>query len=254
MPFLGSLASGGFGKVSGGPSTSTILIFDQVIFTGLRNALATNLNSFKNASFYEYNLDGTAVTINDGGGDMYDGGNTTALFVNGSQVVSGISYDASVSTVTSNVRWQPLGWARPLSLIATSQSDIVTRYGFGRSGNNGADGGGTADQLIIYTNATVNGFTINAWMKRVYNAGDPSINNLYATIGHPRFDSSFSSTDVTTWSTNTDNDQSQYETTTKNSIVFTTLLSKNSGVAVTQAEAQTVLTSVVSTIASYFNL
>ena len=226
-------------------------LYDTTTFSGMITTLTSNLASFKNASFYEYNLDGNSTYINDGGGDMYDAGNYTQLYENGSSLAGNLDYTVTNSTA-GNLRYGSLGYARPLTLVAVTNQNTSRRFGFGKSGNNGADGGGTVDAITIYSNASVNGFIVNAWMKRVGNAGDPSINDLYATIGHTNWNSTFTSTDVTSYSTNTDNGQSQYETTSTNSLVMATLLSKSGGTMVTQAEAQTVLQNFTSVLKTHF--
>ena len=227
-------------------------LYDVNVFNNLRNTLSNNLTLFKNVSFYEYALDGTSVYISDGGGDMYDNGNYTHLFENGSQILTNLDYNTTNSTV-GNLRYGSLGYARPLTVIAVTQQNISRRFGMGRTGNEGAGGGGNVSSEIVYpVNSVVGGFIVHAWMKSIYNASDPSIQNLYVSIGHNNWNSTFQSADVMSYATNTDNGQSQYETTTTNNLLMTTLLSKAGGVKVTIAEAQTVIQNFVGVIKGHF--
>ena len=247
-------AAGAYQKQASWPTMIVpVDLYDSTTFAGIRTALVNNLASFKNASFYEYTLDGNETFISDGGGDMYDGGNYTNFYVNGSTVATNIGYQSATnSTYSTTHRYAALGYARPLMCMAAANKDLSSRFGWGKSGNLGADGGGSQTGTTIYTNATVNGFTVNAWMRNVYNAGDPSVNDMYATIGHPNWSSTFTATNATSYGSSTDDGFSQYESTSTNSLVICSLLSKNSGVIVTAADAQAVLTSITSVLKTYF--
>jgi hypothetical protein len=257
-------------------------LYDTATFNGLVTSLKNNLNSLKNEGMYEYTLDdANQINLSDGGGqDMYDGGNNTHLFLAGTRVVSDINYGGTGNTVNNgiyNVKYAPLGYARPLSVIAATQKNVDTRYGFGRTGNFGADGTGSQDGTYLYSNATISswtalndihsissGFTVNAWMKRVYGATDPSICEIYVTIGHPKFGAhSFYSTDEARFTgdggasfgpASTDNGFSLYETTSRNSLVYTSLLSKPNGSAVQTGEAQQVILNLLTIIKTHFSL
>ena len=84
MPFLGSV-EGRFGYLgvptviaqTGDPYTQI-----NTIATYLRNYMA----DFRNPSFYVYNLDGSGFYINDGGGDMYNGGCGAFFYTTGANV------------------------------------------------------------------------------------------------------------------------------------------------------------------------
>jgi hypothetical protein len=101
-------------------------------------------------------------------------------------------------------------------------------------------------------------------MKRVYGASDPSICEIYVTIGHPKFGAhSFYSTDEARFTgdggasfgpASTDNGFSLYETTSRNSLVYTSLLSKPNGSAVQTGEAQQVILNLLSIIKTHFSL
>ena len=260
--------------------TTFINLYDTATFNGLVTTLKNNIGSLYLSGMNVYTLDGNSTYISDGGGqDMYDGGNYTHLFLAGTKVITNIDYSASTGDANNgnyNVKFSPLGYAVPLSVIATSQQNVDTRYGYGRTGNFGADGSGSHDGTTLYSaytitqfttsagqSVTVNpGFTVNAWMKRVYNASDPSVCELHATIGHPKFQSVFYSTDEARYTgdggvnggATTDNGYSLYETTSRNSLVYTSLLSKPNGSAVQTGEAQTVIFNLLALITSHFSL
>jgi hypothetical protein len=225
-------------------------LYDATFFAGLRSVLSSNLSIFKNTGFYEYVLDGNSTFISDGANDMYDSGNYTQLFENGTQLVNPIDYSTATNTTSGNIRYASLGYARPLSVIAVTQQGVSRRFGFGKTGNLGADGGGTTDTLDM--GGSYLSYSYSAWARRVYNAGDPSICDLYMTIYSPtKLNSSYGGVNISDYSTSTDNGYSRYETTSSNSIVIAMLLSKPSGSAVTSSEATTVIQNVISVINSY---
>jgi hypothetical protein len=149
------------------------------------NAINTNQSTLLSSipTPYGFVLDGgvNSNSIIDGGSDMYDGGNyintilgstinysdnvvtSSTAFGTGGQYFTRVIGPQGNSTVTPTIFY----WAADLNGVS---SVSIT-------GNNGADGSGIQD-LNTFT-VTANGVTFSCFLKRVYNAGDPSINQLF---------------------------------------------------------------------------
>ncbi len=115
--------------------------------------------------------------ISDGGNDMYDGGNTL-----GTELSSFIPYTNGV-VASGDLAFGPgseyfTAKYQGLFVMAAANTAINS---FGIAGNNGADSDGSvsADQL----STTVNGHLYTIYVKRVYGAGDPSINHILIVPG-----------------------------------------------------------------------
>lgn len=214
----------------------------QVMYNGLQ----PYLSNYKNANFYEYTLDGDSTYIKDGLSDMYDLGNYTQIMAD-SVTSSSLSYSSITETVTTvngkQVSYLSLGYARPLIMLAKSSTRAI--WGFSKSGNLGADGQGSKTNFNVYTGDTINGFTVYAWCRHVYNAGDPSIGDLYFAIGDGT--STFYTTTMTTFDpNNTDSGQSSMAIDCANVLFGCILCSKPSGGQITVSECQAVLTEFIS--------
>ena len=193
---------------------------------------------------FEYEVDSPNDKITDGSSDMYDNGNYTQLRKDGS-ASGNINYNVSASTTLSNILYRPLGYSWPLVAIAVGPDSAETRYGWSRSGGLGADGGGaTPGSVTVYNNETVQGFDmVYAWLvNKAYNANaDPGVSHLYCTVGSSRWGSTISNGFTTTsFSSDSNLDDSQYESTSQKAFVWTALISNgsNNG-AISQAQAQT---------------
>ncbi|MBK8658632.1 MAG: HYR domain-containing protein [Bacteroidetes bacterium] len=123
--------------------------------------------------------------ISDGCSDMYDAGN----YLN-TNLASNISYsdNAVLSSAAFGTGGQyftrylgPGGCQAGPATIFYMAADVNGLSFLRTTGNNGADGGGTQD-LTNFT-VTSNGVTYTCFLKRVYNAGDPSINQLFMIPG-----------------------------------------------------------------------
>ena len=114
----------------------------------------------------------TGYTIWDGGGDMYDGGNQ--LFTS-----TGIGLYYSDGQVISSDQLGDGGsyFTRKYDGLFVFVADINSNPYFEIRGNNGADNGGSVDGSVLETN--INGRSFYGFVKRVYGAGDPSINHLF---------------------------------------------------------------------------
>lgn len=231
---------------------------------------------FRNPSFYPYQLDGNGYYISDGGGDMYDGGNISSPWVVSNTEYIGTggygpgSYPFAVDYTQSGTSQmldtsfgyislgyqqytggvQPLTYL-PLTVLGSRDNDTFgpgLPVGFQTGGNSGADGGGTLASGTIYSGATVSGFTVYAFFRETYNAGDPSHCDLYILLGHPSWNSTFGTVTSFAQPTNVGGCGGYLYTTgggTENILAIKTLLSKNGGALVTQAECQTVVNNFV---------
>ena len=227
----------------------------------------SNLNSFasymqgqKNGwaasgTNYQYETDTSTDHISDAQSDMYDGGNYTQVRVNGS-ASGNIGYNDSLNTY-SEIKYIPLGYSWPLVAIAVAPPGASYTYGFSRSGNLGADnGGGTPNAITVYANETVSGFDqVYAWfVNKAWNQNsDPLVGHLYVTVGSSRWGSTVSDGFATTdYASNSDNDYSQYQSTSMKGFVMTALLSNGQTVGtVSAAEAQVFVQNFLSDAASH---
>jgi hypothetical protein len=134
-----------------------------------------------------FNMDGGSNNISDGCSDMYDGGN----FLN-TNIAGGINYsDNSVISstafgstgqyftryISSGAQCQNL----PSMFIMAANLNNVTDFTI--TGNIGADGSGNVD--IAQFNVTSNGVLYNVFVKRIYNAFDPSVNEVFIIPNNP---------------------------------------------------------------------
>jgi hypothetical protein len=116
--------------------------------------------------------------INDGGNDMYDGGN----FLN-TNLASAIPYTTGAIVPGDSafgVGSQYFTAKYPGLFVLAA--DDVSINSFSLTGNNGADGSGSVNGAVLTT--TVHGQPYTIFLKRVYNAGDPSINHIVIVPGN----------------------------------------------------------------------
>lgn len=220
------------------PPTATLGTLQEIF-----NKLQPHLNSYKNANFYDYILDGDGFQINDGGNDMYDGGNFTQIVVN-SSTSANLSYQVNTPTAltvgNAPLQFVSLGYAKPLVMLSKPTSALQAEYGMSKSGNNGADGQGTSTVATVYNGATVNGFTVYAFYRLVSGAGnDPSIGDLYFSIGDNQ--TQFFGPIIQNNSSNTDSGFSSFKISSINALTGAILLSKPAGAQITVAECQQVI-------------
>lgn len=266
MPFASSV-EGKFGFEGVG---SGVVPLDATQLNAIAGYLRNYMSEFRNPSFYGYNLDGDQFYINDGGGDMYDGGNYTypwliagsdySISTGGNQnlaVVIGYA-NTTATTVDTDFVYASLGYANSIGITANHpltvlgfRTTVGRPVGFQGSGNSGADGGGTLASGIIYAGTVVQGFTVHAFFRETYNAGDPSHCNLVILLGHPRWGSVFGS--IFSYADPVNKGGNGYYFYTSGAAVtgilaIQTLLSKNSGVLVTSAECQAVVDAFVNRI------
>ena len=220
-------------------------------------ALQPYLAEYKNANFYEYRFDQGAdfpgTYIDDGGGDMFDAGNYTQIVADdvasgGTGSASGgnsLSYNTTTeSSIVVNgktTRYISLGNTTPLIMLGKSSTRAT--WGFQKKGNLGADSiYGRNTVFNVYANNTVNGFTVYAFCRQVYDAGDPSIGDLYFAIGDSS--STFYSQSMTVnYASDTNDGHSSMRIDCAGVLFGCILCSKPNGEYISAAECQTVLTS-----------
>ena len=243
----------------GGPAYN---LFESDILLAFRNYMAARKNTWAaSGTNYQYETDdsGNADRINDAQSDMYDGGNYTQVRVSGS-ASGNFRYDSTSVNSYSSVKYVTLGYSWPLMAIAVAPDEVSTTYGFSRTGNLGADNGGaTPNAFTVYSNATVQGFSpVNAWfVNKAYNQNsDPLVGHLYVTVGSSGWGSETTNGFATTdFASNSDNDYSQYQSTSTNCFVMTVLLSNGQTVgAVSTGQAQTFINNFLADARAYFGI
>ena len=140
---------------------------------------------------FDFSEGETGTYISDGGGDMYDGGNYLSTDL-------GDSLSYSNGAITSSGLFGPGGryFTRKYPGLFVLAADLDGVSGFTITGGLGADGSGSVDGAVFET--TISGATYRGFVKRVFNAGDPSVNHLVIVPLDPLVSHEFS--------TYTDND------------------------------------------------
>lgn len=127
-------------------------------------ALIPNRYDFSEGEFGFY--------INDGGNDMYDGGNMLSTNLSGGNYLQ-----YSNKAVQSSSMLGPGGkyfTAKYQGLFVLVADVAISSFYI--TGNAGADGGGNVDGAVL--NTWAGGKSYKGFVKRIYNAWDPSINHL----------------------------------------------------------------------------
>ncbi len=143
---------------------------------------------------YDFSDGAVGNSIGDGGGDMYDGGNYLHTNLAGQ-----IAYTNGVITASDGQFGPGSSYftAKYPGMFVMAATNMTISH-FSIQGNTGADGGGSVNGTTLQTVVAGRQYTI--FVKRVFNAGDPSINHLLIVSGD--------GAGIThTWSANTDNDQ-----------------------------------------------
>lgn len=122
---------------------------------------------------YAFSEGVTGNSIGDGGNDMYDGGNLLSA-----NLVAGSYLNYSDNVVVSSALLGAGGqyFTRKYDGLWVFAADINGLGSFQIDGNLGADGGGSTDTAVL--SLTYGGTNYRGFVKRVYNAGDPSVNHL----------------------------------------------------------------------------
>lgn len=135
---------------------------------------------------YNFSNGVSGNSINDGGNDMYDGGN----FLNTNRS-SSIPYSDNVVRNTSEFGSNSAYFTRKYDGLFVMVADVNDITEFYISGGLGADGSGSVDGAEL--SVTKNGKTFKGFVKRVYNAGDPSVNHLVIIEEDPDLHHTYSS-------------------------------------------------------------
>lgn len=201
--------------------------------------MTTNTNAIQGVipSPYNFTMDGSGGnngnSINDGGNDMYDGGNfintniQSNIFYSDNVIVNSSAFGSGGQYVTRKMNGI---WA-----LAANMNGVST---FSITGNNGADGGGSVSSTNF--NVTIGCQTFTVFLKRVFNAGDPSINQMViipqsSTAGH-------------TWDTNTDNSLHTISGLSGTTRLYYLLYAGTSGLFINDTQAQTIATTFLNQI------
>ncbi len=185
-------------------------------------------------SMYTFNYDGGSNSISDGGNDMYDNGN----FLN-TDISPSIQYSDNVVIDGSAVFGAGTTYfTRHLNGLFVLAADLNGVNSFFISGNNGADGGGSVDATTLTT--TVSGTSYTAFLKRVYNTSDPSINQMViiesdASAGQ-------------TWSTNSDYSEHVINGLGNVTRIYYILYAGSSGTYIGDTDAQAIFEQFINTI------
>jgi hypothetical protein len=125
-------------------------------------------------SRYDFSDGVTDYYISDGGNDMYDGGNYL-----GTNFGGWINYSDGKITNSSYLGSGGRYFTRKYPGLFVMAADMEGVSHFEIWGDLGADGVGSVDGAVLQT--TLYGQTYYGFVKRVYNAGDPSVNHLIIT-------------------------------------------------------------------------
>ena len=242
------------------------------------------MTEFRNSNFWAYTCDGdeSGNFIDDGGDDMFDDGNfVTPWLLSGERYdltrrsTSFYPYCVSYSTVNQTVvdtdfNYVSLGWIyepdtdnpqidqsrHPITLLGFRNNGPV---GWQVGGEIGADGSGNAISGYVYNGETVNGFTVHAGYRQVYNADDPTVCMLVILLGHPTWGSVFGP--ITMIADDSDTEYSQFVmyagAGSQNILGIYTLLSIPEGddsEPIPNTELQTVIANFTNRIAEAMNL
>jgi subtilisin family serine protease len=122
---------------------------------------------------YNFSEGETGYFISDGGNDMYDGGNILSTNLSG----WGDYIQYSNKVIQSNTMFGPGGkyfTAKYQGLFVLVADVAISSFFI--TGNAGADGAGNVDGAVL--NTSIGGKSFKGFVKRIYNAWDPSINHL----------------------------------------------------------------------------
>lgn len=244
--------------------------------TAIRNGRTGYLLTTNN---YSYRFDiNDARYVSDGGGDIYDSGNFTSPISSSTRSTSSPSITGSPSSHPDSIYYSqttPLvhpnlsnytyvagGWTYlnyagndgPLIVATTTGNSGYQWCGWMVGGNSGADGSGSRSQTDIYNGSVVNGFTVYSSYMSTTGAGDPSSNDLYILLGHPKWKSTFGTINkYNNTSTQYTNSAMWSESTSQNNILAIKLfIARSSGVAPVFSEMQGIVDDIIGDIRTQF--
>lgn len=175
--------------------------------------LRNYMTEFRSSDFYVYScdpIDSSGYYIEDGGNDMFDGANFTTPWLLSGDIYTAanddlIDYPNSVSYLQTNsavtdtdFNYISLGCILSISQVDSSRHPLMIMgyrcsgpVGWQIGGNIGADGRGIMISNILYSGSSVNGFTVHAGYRQVYNADVPVVCNLIILLGRSEWNSRF---------------------------------------------------------------
>ena len=154
---------------------SAITLFDNLSLTNPTGAVGPIASLVPNRFDFSDGFTGTSII--DGGNDMYDGGNqlntnlATLIPYTNNTLVAG---DTFFGTGSQYFTYKTDG-------VFAMGANGISINEFRTTGNNGADGSGTANATQL--SVTVDGQEYQLFIKRVFGAGDPSINQMIIVPG-----------------------------------------------------------------------
>ncbi|NHM02245.1 T9SS type B sorting domain-containing protein [Flavobacterium difficile] len=207
----------------------------------LENVLAninTNSNTIlatiPNPVVFEMDNGLNGNVIFDGFSDMYDGGNilntnfASNIQYSQNNIVNSSAFGSSGRYFTSYITNGTTGSLNPCMFILAA--DINNVSNFNTTGNLGADGNGSTDASSF--SITVNGIGYNCFVKRVYNAFDPSINQLMIVPTNPSASQTFA--------TDTNDGLHSLNNINASTRIYYLLYSGNSGSYINDAQTQAI--------------
>ena len=183
---------------------------------------------------YEFTDGVSGSSIDDGGGDMYDTGN-----ILNTDLASSIPY--SDNSIMMHAGFGATGsyfTAKTTGALFLMAADLDGVSSFFISGELGADGGGTADGVVL--TQTVSGKTFKGFVKRVCDAGDPSVNHLIMVEDNASAAQTFAS--------NTNDDQHDLTGLSTSTRVYYLLFAGDSGYCYSDTEITTIMTTFLNEI------
>ena len=194
----------------------------------------TELSQTGYVYFPGYEVDMTGCSINDGGNDMYDGGNVMITDQSNTSAIQYTQTTVGDGTIESGTTWFGPGSTYFTNLynglfVLGAHNISIDRFGI--YGNVGADGGGNTSSESF--ELTVNTVTYTAFFKKIWNAGDPSVNHLILVPATGGSLSQFASV-------NTDRDDHYVTGLSVVNRIYYLLFSRQSGGEVTPEVAQEV--------------
>jgi hypothetical protein len=188
---------------------------------------------------YNFTMDGPSGAnsnyISDGGNDMYDGGNYIST-----NLGNNINYSDGVIANSAAFGASGQYFTKKLTNMWVLAADVNNISSFSISGNNGADGSGTYNGTTL--SVTVGCQTYKVMLKRVYSAGDPSINQMVIIPNNAGA--------THTWATNTDNTQHDISGLSGTTRLYYLLYAANSGGYIDDNTATSIATTFLTQISA----
>lgn len=175
------------------------------------------------------------MSIEDGGDDMFDDGNYISFSIDGTETAN-IVYGSIVEESTYGYY---VGNGVPYPHLAVGYATSGTLR-WRTSGNRGADGGGSIENRNgTYTCS--GGRHGSYWLNIVYDAGDPSIGDLWFTIEKDEWGTNITSTTDNRSASGTDSYDHNMIVAGDNFLFCKALLSRDSGEDIDTSEVETFL-------------